>query len=509
MKETLFATIAVILILLLLTAVNLAALIQPVKAQQATASFSDDFSTESGTWQYAGSAYRDKGNQCLVLTTSDSEHTGIAFFKAPIQGSFTANFRYKAGGGFCSADGFTMFFYKQKYPSTIDYTDDYGVNGVSGGRLGFNSLSVIPGYGIEFDGWQNVRYEFAMINGGQPNPSADPSDNHIALIKDFVGDHLAYVDDSRVADNNWHKVSVQVQGSSVSVSIDNGVVLKWTGDLNRTYDGFGFSGANGGCGNNWHVIDDFSITAHDIHTPTITTSCVSSTTQQTFNVYKINGALTYNGVGISGAPIFVSYSISAGETWQDLTLVYTDSDGSYSAIWLPTVTGNYLLKAVYKGDENYLGTTNVISFAIEPSIDQNVFSITSNSTITALSFDTATKQLSFNVTGDSGTKGYVYIYIPKSLAIDAADLTVTLDGNQTSYTAQSQNDGWLLYITYHHSSHTIMIGLNTSTRTGENSGVELIGNYIIYIISVALAVIVLVLAVALKAWKRSVETAKT
>jgi hypothetical protein len=151
----------------------------------------------------------------------------------------------------------------------------------------------------------------------------------------------------------------------------------------------------------------------------------------------------------------------------------------------------------------------VISFAIEPSIDQNVFSITSNSTITALSFDTATKQLSFNVTGDSGTKGYVYIYIPKSLAIDAADLTVTLDGNQTSYTAQSQNDGWLLYITYHHSSHTIMIGLNTSTRTGENSGVELIGNYIIYIISAAIAVIVLVLAVALKAWKRSVETAKT
>jgi hypothetical protein len=199
-----------------------------------------------------------------------------------------------------------MFFYKQKY-STVD-------SSYSGSRLGFNSMSVIPGYGIEFDAWQNVPWDFQGIAGGQQNPPADPSGSHIALIEDYTGNHLMYVNDSRVADNNWHQVTVDVQGSSVSVSIDQSQVLKWSGTLNRTYDGFGFSGATGGVGSNYHIIDDFSITARNLQTPTLTTSCISSTPQASFNVFKINGNLTFNGAAISGAPILLSYSVTDGET---------------------------------------------------------------------------------------------------------------------------------------------------------------------------------------------------
>ncbi len=422
MRRAVVAVVSIILVLVFSTLINFGPNIQPAKAQQQSrGSFSDDFSSDSGAWQYLGSAYRDPANQYLVLTTSVNEQAGVAIFKSPIQGPFTANFRYKVGGGSFQGDGFTMFFYKANY-STVN--SDY-----SGNHLGFNSFSMIPGYGIEFDGWQNIPWDFQQVAGSQPNTPGDPSADHIALIQDYTGNHLAYVNDSRVADNNWHSVSVDVQASSVTVSVDQAVVLQWSGTLNRTYDGFGFSGATGGVGSNWHIIDDVSITSQNLQTPILTASCLSQGSQSSFNVYKINGSLTFNGAGVAGVPILLSYSVTGGESWQDLTLVYTGSDGSYSALWLPTVTGNYQLKATFQGDENYLGTSDIINFAIEPGADQSVFSVTSNSTVTALFFDSANNELSFNVSGLAGTRGYVDVCIPKSLLNDTSALKVYLDGN--------------------------------------------------------------------------------
>lgn len=359
-------------------------------------------------------------------------------------------------------------------PSTVDYNDSFGVNGVSGGRLGFNSLSIIPGYGIEFDGWQNIPWDFQQVAGGQQNPQGDPSPNHIALIEDSTGNHLAYANDTRVTDNNWHQVSIEVQESSVSVSVDQGLVLQWSGELNNTFDGFGFSGANGQVGSNWHIIDDFSITTHNLQKPSLTTSCISSISQTSLNV-KINGYLTFIGAGISEAPILIFYSITGGKSWQDLTLVHTGSDGSYSALCFPSVTGDYMLKAVFEADENYLGTSNIINFSIVPCIDQNVFSITSNSTLPELSFNSDNKELSFSVSGDNGTTGYVNVYIPKSLINDISSLKVYLDNNQIQYTSQSQGDGWLLYFTYHHSTHSVTINLSSqrSTSTAQPSTLTL------------------------------------
>ena len=443
---------------------------QTAKAQEQPAmTYTDDFSTDSVSWQYLGSAYRNQTGQNLVLTTSSVDQTGIVFFNAPIQGSFVANFSYKAGGGNTSFswfagysplknDGLTMFFYKQKYPSTINYQESFGDNGVAGGRLGFNSGSIIPGYGIEFDGYQNPSYDFQNIVG---RPQGDPSDSHIALIEDYVGDHLAYVNDQRVADNIWHRVSVEVQGSSVKVFVDQGLVLQWDGELYRTYDGFGFSGANGQIGGNWHIIDDFSITARNLKQPSLAITGISSSSDSSFKV-KVNGNLTFSENGVSGAPVLLSYSITGGQSWQDLTFVYTGSDGSYSATWLPSVTGNYLLRAIYKGNEDYSGISKIINFAIEPCAEKSVFSVSSNSTLSELSFNSAIEELSFSVSGDSGTMGYVSACIPKSLISDISGLRVYLDSNQMEYAAQSQSDSWLLYFTYHHSSHLVMISLGSS-----------------------------------------------
>ena len=62
---------------------------------------------------------------------------------------------------------------------------------------------------------------------------------------------------------------------------------------------------------------------------------------------------------------------------------------------------------------------------------QNVFTLTSNSTITQFAFNSTTKELSFIASGPSGTKGYVNIYIPKTLISDISTLKTYIDGNRS------------------------------------------------------------------------------
>ncbi len=137
-----------------------------------TTSFSDDFSTNTGDWQYLGSAYRDQTNGYVVILTNTSFGQGGAiFFKQPIEGSFTANFSYLIGGGSRSADGITMFFYKEQYTS-ID----------NGGSLGFSSPGkIVSGYGIEFDSHQNIASDFQHMAGGHPDATGDPSNEPYCL----------------------------------------------------------------------------------------------------------------------------------------------------------------------------------------------------------------------------------------------------------------------------------------------------------------------------------------
>nr|NIP55713.1 hypothetical protein [Phycisphaerae bacterium]NIU12016.1 hypothetical protein [Phycisphaerae bacterium]NIW11431.1 hypothetical protein [Gammaproteobacteria bacterium]NIW96206.1 hypothetical protein [Phycisphaerae bacterium]NIX02206.1 hypothetical protein [Phycisphaerae bacterium] len=86
----------------------------------------------------------------------------------------------------------------------------------------------------------------------------DPSQRHIALIKDQPGNHLAYKNDNRTEDYKWHDVEVIVDESSVEVYVDGGLVIAWSGVIDRTYGGMGFSAATGAA-RNWHIIDDFHI----------------------------------------------------------------------------------------------------------------------------------------------------------------------------------------------------------------------------------------------------------
>jgi hypothetical protein len=217
-------------------------------------------------------------------------------------------------------------------------------------------------------------------------------------------------------------------------------------------------------------------------------SCQSTTTS-TIKV-KIQGTLTGNGVGIPNEPITFSYSLNNGVSFIDLTSVMTDSQGHFSIMWNPTATGSYQIKANWAGNSQYPALDKTVNLIIVPSEQsQNQFSINSNSTISALSFDSANKQLSFTVSGETGSTGYVEIYIPKTLMSDASGLEVKLDGAKLDYTLGDQGDAWLITFTYHHSTHQVTMDLNAQTGgSGFDSGV--VGWILVAVIVVPLAAVI-------------------
>ena len=215
-------------------------------------------------------------------------------------------------------------------------------------------------------------------------------------------------------------------------------------------------------------------------TPSIDLSCKSTTTITGFKV-EIDGNLSLNGNPLSDQPVLISYSVTGGSTWQSLTLIKTLSDGHFIAVWQPNVNGNYLVNATVGKTSTMNGATKVVNLALTPDAEQNVFALTSNSTVTQFAFNSTTQELGFIVSGPSGTKGYVDIYIPKTLISDISTLKTYIDGNQIGFDSESQADSWLISFTYSHSQHTIMMSIRSiSEVSNPNSTLQ----WIIYVIPV-------------------------
>jgi hypothetical protein len=203
-------------------------------------------------------------------------------------------------------------------------------------------------------------------------------------------------------------------------------------------------------------------TSIPLATATLDVSCQSSASYSNFKV-EIKGALTANGVGISNVPVLLAYSVNDGNSWVDLTTTGTDNSGNFAAVWFPTASGTYLLNAQWNGNSTFSDADTTINFAILPYQEQSVFSVSSNSTVSAFAFNSTIQELSFSVSGPSNTTGYVDIYVPKSLINDVSNLKIFLDENPLPYSTESQSDSWLLSFTYHHSIHQVTINLGSAS----------------------------------------------
>jgi type II secretory pathway pseudopilin PulG len=227
---------------------------------------------------------------------------------------------------------------------------------------------------------------------------------------------------------------------------------------------------------------------------TLAVSAKSSPSYSNFNA-EIDGFLTANGASLANVPILLSYSVTGGKSWVDLTLVNTNDKGVFSATWTPDVTGDYLIKATWDGDSTYSDATTIINFAITVSEKESVFSVTSNSTLTQLAFDSNRSLLSFSVSGPSGTTGYVNLYVPKTLIADTSTLKVYLDMNQLPYTVQPDGDSWIILFNYTHSTHDVTVDLTGKTATeATNNNPE---NLLIYAIPITAVILALIVALVI------------
>ena len=222
--------------------------------------------------------------------------------------------------------------------------------------------------------------------------------------------------------------------------------------------------------------------------------CQSSTTLSNFRVEE-SGSLTYEGKGLAYVPVLLSYSFDGGTSWNTLTRVSTDSNGDFLAVWMLFVTGNYQLKADFTANSNYSRTITEISFSVTPSGEENIISVTSNSTISAFAFNSTSEQLAFSVSGPSGTSGEVSVYIPKILIPDVFALQVLLDNEPLQYNPESIGDSWLLTFTYHHSSHKVTVNLSEQLTAPSvtNQSEDSIAYGAIAVLSIIVAVAVLLI----------------
>jgi hypothetical protein len=197
---------------------------------------------------------------------------------------------------------------------------------------------------------------------------------------------------------------------------------------------------------------------------------------------KINGSLTNQGVALANELIIVKYTFPGAEEWYPIGSAYTDENGNYNIQWISTATGTFTLRAEWKGDTATpvaSASTTLSSVASQ----KGIFLVESNSTISLLEFNSTTLELSFAVSGPSGTTGYIKATIAKSLVSNAENMRVYLDGNQLKYELASNGDSWVLSFTYTHSTHQVSINLS------ENPERTILGiGYWVWTVTLVLAV---------------------
>ena len=194
-------------------------------------------------------------------------------------------------------------------------------------------------------------------------------------------------------------------------------------------------------------------------TPVTVYISLSSDLIYTGQEVKINGNLTCNGLGVPDALVSLSSkTYFEGATWYDIASVKTDDYGLYSTVWKP-IYGAYQVKAQWAGNSTYPETSISVNLSVK-GFGNLITEFSSNSTVTGLNFNLTTRVLNFSVEGPSGTEGYVSINLEKEPSFDPQGIDVFLDGQPIDYDIDSTSQSWILYFTFTHSIHNIVVNFN-------------------------------------------------
>jgi hypothetical protein len=172
---------------------------------------------------------------------------------------------------------------------------------------------------------------------------------------------------------------------------------------------------------------------------------------------NVNGRLAdVNGSALQGKLVTLSYSI-AGNDWVPIGSGTTNAAGEYTIQWINTASGTFTLKVEWAGNDGYLGASATTTLSFLPYQNQQTFFVESNSTVSALTFNSTNTELSFTVNGPSGSSGYVKATIPKDLLYTEEDWVVLVDKQPVIPTVNEDANNTYLHFTYGHSTKTIEI----------------------------------------------------
>lgn len=125
------------------------------------------------------------------------------------------------------------------------------------------------------------------------------------------------------------------------------------------------------------------------------------------------------------------------------------------------------------------------------SEENNVFSVTSNSTISSLAYTSEASELSFEVSGPASTTGYTEVFIPKSLLSNVTGVKTIFDGKQLNYSSSSIDDSWCLHFVYPHSTHNVVINLQSDVISEFPEQIETLDVFIIlFVVTASLGLLI-------------------
>ncbi len=190
------------------------------------------------TWNFEGTAQWDSTNSWVELTGPYTNQSGTAFQTASTvdASNVQVDFDFFASGG-TGADGLSV--------TAIDSTRMTSFVGTSGGGLGYQGL---PGWSIEVDTW---------YNGEHNDPT---SEDHLSVHFDGnVNSPAVWATLPEMEDGNWHRMSVSVSGSWMTVSIDGVVYIDQDVPQVTSFPAYvGFTAATGSV-TNYHLIDALEV----------------------------------------------------------------------------------------------------------------------------------------------------------------------------------------------------------------------------------------------------------
>jgi hypothetical protein len=195
--------------------------------------------------------------------------------------------------------------------------------------------------------------------------------------------------------------------------------------------------------------------------PTLISLSTSTPSETAGYSVSISGILLDSyGNRIENESVALYYAFSGFDSWNAITSEFTDSSGSFSAMWIPPAPSYFIIKAAYAGNYTHVESSKNATFSMLPYGSDYLFSVESNSTISSMGFDAESETLSFTAAGAEGTKGYAKVTAAKSLVPDLALLRVSVDGVEYDYSVSEVGDSWVILFAYEHSVHQIEIHLD-------------------------------------------------